>query len=65
MLWDGFLAGLQVGIFTSATLTFIFCAVGMSGGGVGYVIFIALTFCFSAAVGTLFKLIDILIKEDE
>jgi len=65
VLWDSFLVGLQVGTFTSATLIFMSCVAGKVDGGVSFVFFIALTFCFSTAVGTLFKLFDNYIKEEE
>lgn len=65
MVWDALVAGLRVGLFTSTILIFISCAAGNVSGGVGFVIFIALTFCFSTAVGTLFKLFDLIIMEEE
>lgn len=65
MIWGSFLAGLRVGVFTSATLIFISCVGGDISGGVSYVIFIGLTFFFSTAVATLFKLLDNYIMEDK
>lgn len=64
MIWDALAYGLSVGFFTSGTLIFIFCSAGNVGGVGGFVIFITLTFCFSSAAATLFKLIDNIIKED-
>lgn len=65
MIWDALVAGSRVGVFTSATLIFIFCAGGNASGAGDFAIFIALIFFFSTAAATLFKLFDLIIMEEK